>query len=151
MITDTGYYYLVDDRPYIYVTSSSFLDYALGGASSLINSMLVAKGLSKDVYLEPYLTPEYKQWTTELHDAAGETVVAGSSVIVTAEILSPENPSKEDDPDKFTESGYIGDGFGKTEFDLSKDTGAKYEAMINALVGKSVGSYLGNEIVTIHT
>lgn len=147
IITDMGYYYMVDDRPYIYVTTSSYIDYALGGASSLINSMLVAKSLSTDSYLEPYLTPEYKQWATTLHDKAEDIVENGSNVIVTAEILSPQNPSKTANPSDFVSGGYVGAGFGKTEFDLSLYTDAKYSAMINALVGKNVGSYVGNEIV----
>lgn len=146
-ITDMGYYYMIDDRPYIYVTTSSYIDYALGGASSLINSMLVAEGLAKDSYLEPYLTPEYKQWVTTLHDKAGDVVKNSSNVIVTAEILSPQNPTKTDNPSDFVAGGYVGAGFGKTEFDLSEYTGAEYAAMIDALVGKQVGSYEGNEII----
>ncbi len=147
MLTGAGYYYTVDDRPYIYVTTSTYIDYALGGASSLINSMLVSEGLAKDSYLEPYLSPEYTQWKTTLHENAEDTVAAGSVVIVDAQILSPQNPAVTDDPDSFVSGGYLGEGFIKTEFDLSKYTDEKYAAMLAALVGKNVGSYEGSEIV----
>lgn len=147
MITGSGYYYMIDNRPYIYVTTSSYLDYALGGAASLINSMLVSKGLVTDSYLEPYLTPEYKQWKTTLHDNAGDTVKSGSTVIVTAEILSPQNPTSSAKPEDFVTGGYLGVGFGKTEFDLTKFTDEKYAAMLDSLVGAAVGSYSGEEIV----
>ncbi len=147
MITDSGYYYMVDNRPYIYVTTSSYLDYALGGAASLINSMLVSEGLKTDSYLGPYITPEYKQWVTTLNKNAGATVESGSNVIVEAEILSPQNPEMSAKPESFIPGGYLGAGFGKTEFDLSEYTGAKYADMIAALLGSAVGSYDGNEIV----
>lgn len=147
MITDSGYYYMIDDRPYIYVTTSNLLDYALGGAATLINSMLVAKGVPTDSYLEPYLTPEYRQWKTMLYKNEGDEVAAGSNVIITAEILSPQNPKPESDPKDFTADGYVGHGFGKTEFDLSKYSAAEYAALINALVGRGVGSYENAPIV----
>lgn len=147
MITDSGYYYMIDNRPYVYVTTSSYLDYALGGAASLINPMLVSAGLAEDSFLGPYLTPEYKQWSTTLYENAGDRVTSGSSVIVEAEILSPQNPEILAKPETFIPGGYIGAGFGKTEFDLSKYKGEKYSSMINALLGAAVGSYDGNEIV----
>ena len=147
LMTGVGYYYRVDNRPYIYVTSNTYLGYAFGGAASLINSMLVSEGLKTDSYLEPYLTPEYKQWKTTLHDKAGDVVEAGTNVLVSAQILSPQNPLPTDDPESFISGGYVGAGYGKTEFDLSKYTDAKYASMIQALVGAAVGSYDGNELV----
>lgn len=147
MITDTGYYYMVDNRPYIYVTTNTYLDYALGGAASLINSMLVSEGLASDSYLEPYLSPEYKQWRTKLYENAGDTVTSGSNVIVTAEILSPQNPALSTKPEDLVAGGYLGVGFGDTEFDLATFKDEKYAAMHKALVGAAVGSYAGQEIV----
>ena len=147
MITDTGYYYMVDGRDFIYVTTSSFLDYALGGAASLINSTLVSAGLAADSSLEPYLTPEYKQWTTTLHDKAGDVVAEGSDVIVNAEIVSPQNPTNATSPDDYTSDGYVGGGvFGKTNFDLSYFTGIAGDILKRELAGKTVGSYEGAEI-----
>ena len=147
MITNSGYYYMVDNRPYIYVTTSSYLDYALGGAATLINSMLISEGLDSDSYLEPYLSPEYKQWRTKLYKNAGDTVVSGSNVLVTAEILSPQNPALSTKPEDLVSGGYLGVGFGATEFDLATFKDEKYAAMHKALVGAAVGSYEGREIV----
>lgn len=83
-VTGSGYYFRVYDavydekgnaeyraRDYLYVTrESNYFKYALVGIEAYINPILIAAGLENDQHAlyAPYLTPEYKQWKTELHE-----------------------------------------------------------------------------------
>lgn len=158
VVTGTAYYYAVSDgedgyRDCVYVSRGSQLEYALGGAASLINAMLVAEGLEQDSYLEPYLTTDYRQWTTKYHSQAGETVVNNSTVLADSTIKIPLNPTKL--PENYDGDGYMYEkdssgniAYSLNSYDLAKYASNKsYKALINALVGKGVGSYDGNEIV----
>ena len=158
VVTGTAYYYAVSDgadgyRDCVYVSRGSQLEYALGGAASLINAMLVAEGLEQDSYLEPYLTTDYKQWVTNYNDKEGDTVTKDSTVLIDTTIKIPLNPSE-------ISEDYDGDGYmyekdssgniaySLKSYDLAKyATNDSYRALINAIVGKAVGSYEGSEIV----
>ncbi len=92
-LTGSGYYFRVSDgvykgddeihadgkldkyfdftpREYIYVTrETNYFKYALLGVEAYINPTLIASGLENDQHAlyAPYLTPDYRQWKTELH------------------------------------------------------------------------------------
>ena len=80
-IDGSGYYFMVDGRNYIYSSTGTDFNYALGGFTSFINSRLTAEGLSMDGAQEPYFTQDYRQWKNTLHTKEGEIVPDLSKVI----------------------------------------------------------------------
>ena len=143
-ITGSGYYFMVDDRNYVYNTGSTYYDYALMSFYSYLGNVLVAPGLPEDNAFEPYLTTDYKQWKNELHKKANEEdpwgpeVVGGSKVIVYADMLVPAETKDEEKKS----DGYIYEGYSDITFDLSRYAGkAEYTRLVNALVGKKIGQY----------
>ena len=88
-ITGSGFYFMVDDRDYVYYTSTNYFEYALRGFYSFIKGTLVAPGLSQDSTYEPYLTTDFKEWVNEIHETSGESVVAGSNVIANGSVIAP--------------------------------------------------------------
>lgn len=137
-ITGVGYYFMIDDRDFVYSTDSAYYDYALMGFYSYLGSVLVSPGLPEDNAFEPYLTTDYKQWLNELHKTEGEKVSEGAKVIVFADMLVPlESTDKEKKSD-----GYLRDGYADLTFELSKYKGKEnYKRLLNALTGAAIGKY----------
>ena len=141
-ITGTGYYYMVDDRDFVYNTNSNYFDYALLGFYSYVNGVLVSKGLEEDSSFEPYLTTNYKQWVNTMHDKEGEVVTDTSKVIAFTEMLVPIESTADTEINSGNKNGYSRENYDKLIFDLSTYNGkADYKRLVNALVGKKVGKY----------
>lgn len=88
-VSGSGFYFMVDGRDYIYYTSNNYFEYALRGFYSFIKGTLVAPGLSQDSTYEPYLTTDFKEWVTDVHEQEGESVIAGSNVVATGNAVTP--------------------------------------------------------------
>ena len=84
-IDKQGYYFTVDDRDYIYSSSTTGFDYALNGFTSFLHSRLTAQGLAGDSTYEPYFTQDYKQWKNIFHrdeNNKDDKTAYGNKVIV---------------------------------------------------------------------
>lgn len=134
-IFGTGYYFVIDSRPYVYSSINNYYDYALSSYSNFLKAALVSDGLSEDNGYGPYLTTGYYQWLNEKHDAEGETVVQDSKVIVYTDIITPEIS---DDP---LSDGYQSEGYELLELDLVKYKESDvYRRLVNSIVGKKNGA-----------
>lgn len=134
-LSGRGYYFMIDDRDYVYSTSSSYYAYALMGVADFVQPYIVAAGLSDDNGFGPYLVKNYYQWLGEMHETDGEEVTAGSRVIAYADLLTPALYSSED----ATSDGYLSDGFALMEFNLSElAENSSYARLVKALIGKKV-------------
>ena len=159
-VTGVGYYFMVDDRPYIYNSKANHYDYAMLGFYSYINSILISEGLAEDSAYEPYLTTDYKQWVNKTFKEPGTEIPEDSSVIIYTDVFSPLEPKldvaegqKENDvlydsavPDE-NKDGYAKDGYTQIEADLSDKE--RYERLVNALVGKKLGEFSEDIVVTL--
>ena len=141
--TGFGYYFTVDDRPYVYCSSNvNYFDYALLGFYSYVNSVLVSKGLAEDSSYEPYLTTDYKQWKNETHTEEGTPVRGGSTVIIYGDIYSPFESDKKTEITDDNRDGYIKSGNDLLEVDLSYyKNNPSYRRLVNALTGGVIGVY----------
>ena len=177
-VTGFGYYFMVTEevkgasgskveyRPYIYNSMAEYYNYAMLGFYSYVNSILVSAGLEEDSSYEPYLTTDYKQWKNNKIEEAGTPIEKDSTAIVVADVLTPVESRKdkteyEKDTDRFVlderfdknsdeyKSGYYKGGYSELEIDLSKKDG--YEKFANALVGKTIGVFGEEVIVTLYT
>ncbi len=141
-ISGNGYYFMVDDRNYVYTSTSNHYDYALAGFESFVKSNLVIEGLEIDNGYGPFLTTNFTQWVNQMHENIGDKVVDGSKVIVYSDVITPINLPDE----SYGATGVIGDGYlpseySQIELDLSEMTGDSYERLHRMLVGKKIGSY----------
>ena len=154
-ITGLGYYFMVDDRPYVYNSTSNHYSYALLGFYSYINPILVAAGLPEDKGREPYYVSDYKQWFNEVYEEGCEkdVIVDGSTVIAYTDIFEPlesklDKADYDKDPDRFVfddaviaagfGNGYMSSGYSQIEIDLrNKD---EFSRFIKALVGQKLGT-----------
>lgn len=147
-VLETGYYFMVDDRNYVYAGFADYFKYALSGFYSFVNSILVSPGLKEDSVISAYLTSNYYQWKNEVHKNESDKVAEGSKVIALTEVLLPLH--RDDDPDDYelNGDGFITSGPSRLEFDLSEyNKSERYSRIVKALLGKGVGSYLGKEII----
>lgn len=148
LISGYGYYLKLDKGEFIYSSASSRqLSYALMPFESIINSRIVAEGLTADKGVEPYLTTDYIQWKSYYRDfytdADGNriplTVTEDSEVIFNADTLTPvyKKPDK-DSPlfDSIGEDGYSRFGVDKISLNLSE---AKKDSSLSRLVAALVG------------
>lgn len=62
---NTGYYFCVDGRDYIYHTKTTHFSNAIGDFKSFVSGRVVPKGLDDDYIYEPYLTTDFKLWTDD--------------------------------------------------------------------------------------
>ncbi len=140
VITGASYYFMIEGRDYVYMSSNTYYEYGLMGFKSLIKASLVSEGLTEDNGFGPYLTPNYFQWLSTMHKEEGLTVPEDSKVIVFSDVLIPVE--KDEGYENPTTDGYIRDGYQYIEFDLSelKDK-EEYMRLMNALRGKTVGTY----------
>lgn len=175
-VTGFGYYFMVTEeaksgekteyRPYIYNSMAEYYNYALLGFYSYVNSILVSAGLEEDSSYEPYLTTDYKQWKNEVFEEAGTAIEKDSTAIIFTDVFTPvesrlDKAEYEKDKDRFVleetldknsdayKSGYIKDGYSEIEVDLSKKDG--YQKFANALVGKGLGEFSEDVIITLFT
>ncbi len=130
-ITGAGYYFSVDNRDYVYASSTKYYDYALSGFASFINSTLISAGLPSDNGFGPYLTQGYYQWKPEVNRTEGAEVTEGSKVVIYTDVLSiPTERSESLD--------YALSGYSQLEIDLSEEY---YKELAEVLVGLGVGKY----------
>ena len=155
-VTGVGYYFMVSDtvdgeivyRPYIYNSQmSNYYDYAMLGFYSYVNSVLVSSGLSEDSSYEPYLTTDYKQWLNETFKEPGTEIPENSSLIVYTDVFTPLESVIGDQIPEENKDGYIKDGYAEVEVDLSKKD--RYGRFINALVGKKLGKFEKDIVITL--
>ncbi len=141
--TGIGYYFMVDDRPYVYCSSNvNYFDYALLGFYSYVNSVLVSKGLAEDSSYEPYLTTDYKQWKNETHTEPGTPVGADSVVVIYTDIFSPFESDRKTEITDDNRDGYIKSGNDLLEVNLSYyKNNPSYRRLVNALTGGVIGVY----------
>lgn len=160
-VTGLGYYFMVDDRPYIYNSMANYYDYAMLGFYSYVNSILVSAGLPEDSAYEPYLTTDYKQWANKTFDEEGTEIKSGSTVLLYSDILLPleatlDKAKAEKEPDRFiydgdvpesSKDGYIKEESSLAEIDLSNKE--LYSRFAKALQGKRLGAFDREIIVTL--
>lgn len=142
-LSGVGYYFMVDDRPYIYYTNSEYLSYAVMNFSSFIKGVLISKGLSNDSVYGPYLTTEFTSWH-------GTQYTSGT-------IALSSDPTRRQDPlvmaygnyKSTLKSGYDS-GVGELKFDLEAlKNHPDYKRIESALVGKSVQKYTTPILLTL--
>ncbi len=150
LISGAGYYFMVDNRDYVYTTNSTYFGYAFLNYTDYINPMLVAAGLASDNAFEPYLTTDYHQWKNTVYDndgsKEGETadkVEKDSTVVVKGDVYTPN-------PKEFDNNGYT---IGKNQtlsFDMKALASIKSnKSLINALTNSYVGSLANSLWVTV--
>ena len=66
-VTSSSYYFTLDDEPYIYVTATTYFDYALTSFESFLHSTLISAGLDNDTINAALYTPCYKQWDNTVY------------------------------------------------------------------------------------
>ncbi len=173
-ITGSGYYFRVSEniskdsedgtykavyREYIYVTrETNYFKYAVAGIEAYINPVLVASGLENDQHAlyAPYITPEYKQWKTELHKLGSLPneesemknvlqVFADTKIYMPYSLLYDYDADDENRADinlyeEISASGsYIVDMTDITGYDTDMSKMSNYVLLLNALSGKSIG------------
>ena len=142
LVTGAGYYFMIDERPYVYSSLSSYYEYAMRGFFSYVKTSIIAAGLEKDSTLEPIYTPEFTHWETTLFDKEGDVVPNKSEIIVSANLFVPIDPTKYlDDPAGYAEfiNGY--DYSGESEMTIDLLSANVNEVIKNAVVGKTIGKY----------
>ena len=141
LITGVGYYYMIEGRDVVYTSASSErLSYALSGFESFLHSRIVAEGLDIDKTFAPYLTTDYKQWTTVFHRAEGKRVEAGSVVVAVGDYKYPIYKSSS--TSSGTRDGYRNVFNTPTSISLDLSSLSAYpefDALIDRLVGTGVG------------
>ncbi len=159
-VTGSGYYYRIGDkadsnddgvleivyRDYIYVTGEqNYFKYALVGIEAYINPVLVSGALDSDQHsmYAPYLTPDYRQWQTEIHKLGSlpsdlDEMKNVTDVFATVDAYMPVYVYDSSDGiitntvEKTPLGSYI---FNLTELEDNK----LYPYLINALRGKEIG------------
>lgn len=157
-LSGNGYYFMVDGRDYVYYTSSEYFSYALAGFHEFIKGRLVAEGLDGESVYGPYLTTDFKEWKGTVFKAESDRVFTkdqvgydkyqNPSVTVNGGYYASVDKGLDFVPESGDFSGYETESGVNLSFDLEalKDH-ADFERIKNALVGKNVGSYVGNEII----
>ncbi len=90
-VSESGYYVMLDDHPYIYATNNSNIGYATQPYTYYINPAVISAGLSVDAAYEPYLISDYQQWKNTFVSTPGTQIDADAEVVVKAETTLPEN------------------------------------------------------------
>ena len=150
-LSGVGYYFMVDDRPYIYYTNSEYLSYALADFASYIKGTLVAKGLTNDSMYGPYLTTNFTSWKGTKY-----TAKEGRPVFLTPDKNKYQNPLvvangsytqvNDNYKSKPDAQGYI-TGSKQLKFDLEAlKEHPDFDRISAALVGRDVGVTFGTPI-----
>ncbi len=150
-VSDSGYYYMVDGRNYVYYTASSYFDYALQGFHSFVNGMLVSEGIASDSAYEPYLTTDFREWQREMHRIDGEQVAAGSTAIVTGTVLEALNAAADYVPKEGERTdGYVESSAEQLSFDLEAlASHHDYKRIASTLTSLRVGELSSDVTVTL--
>lgn len=149
LISGVGYYFMMDGRDYIYTSAASErFEYLLSEFETFLHSRIIPQGLSSDGIYEPYLTTDYKQWTSKYwginSGGVGKYPTAGSEIVVFADVLTPIYDSKTTDGD-----GYDRLGFDLISIDLARLANRpELDRLVSTLLSTPVGDYEGNEIHT---
>lgn len=148
-VSDIGYYFMVDGRDYVYYTSSSYFQYALGGFHTFVNGKLVAEGIASDSSFEPFLTTDFREWHETMHNQVGERVESGSAVVVGGSVIEAVNAMEGYIPAE-GEDGYKKNYISDLSFDLSKMTShPDYKRISSLLTSLSVGKVEGGVTMTL--
>ena len=143
VLSGTGYYFMVDDREYVYNSNSNYYDYALMGFYSFVNGRLLAAGLEEDSTYEPTLVSDFTHWKNELYKE-GEVFGEGSRVILLSDAIFPVNPHAALNSSEYRElGGYVREDTATVSVDLGEATSVERDA----LLGKKVGSFASGELV----
>ena len=138
-ITGTGYYFMVDDRPYIYTSINNYYDYAVSAFAKFIKASVISAGLSSDKGFGPLLTTGYYQWLNEMHKEAGEVIPESSKVIAYTDIIKPKS-----------DGGYTSSGYDLIEIDLaSLKNNPDYARLVAAIAGNKNGEQTPEIIFSI--
>ena len=159
LISQKGYYLMVDERPYIYsVNNVEMLRYAFADLVEYIKPVLTAAGLEIDGLFEPLLTTDYKQYVNTVHKGdgckekgceGGCTVVASNTdrVVIDAQTRLPFETDKENE--KY-QSGYQTGDYKSTMVDLDKIAkDDAYRSLVSVLMGKGAGLFANPVQVTL--
>ena len=159
-LSDTGYYFMVDNRDYVYYTSSEYFSYALGGFASFIKGTLVSEGLEQDSVYGPYLTTNFTSWTGTMfksendkifsNDMDGYSNYENPTVVVKGDYKSSLDKGLDFVPGDDDFSGYETDTDVELKFDLeAMKTHPSYDRIKNTFVGKNVGAQTEKILLTL--
>lgn len=151
VITGYGYYYLVDDRPYVYsVENNNYFNYALADFTTFVKPVLTSAGLEIDGAFEPYLTTNFQQWKNTLYDDnkpesedgdGVDIVIDGSTVTVSASLIRPDSSKL---------GGYSKGSIKGVSFDLSNTEGDELlKFTLAPIKGKPLGALSENISLTL--
>ena len=165
-VSGNGYYFMVGDiddesitdRNYVYYTRSEYFSYALSGFNEFIKGMLVSEGVEGESVYGPYLTTDFKKWTTTVYKEESDKVFVNTDpaydnfenpyVVVNGSYTASIDKGLEYVPTSDAFSGYETGENTQFTFDLEAlKKHPEYERIKNSLVGKNVGSYKDNEII----
>lgn len=148
LLTGSGFYFMVDDRNYVYTSLGNYLDYAIAGLESFMHSRVVAEGLAADKGFEPYLTSDYKQWKNKVITDNTVPVSKKSKVISLSSTITPVYGITDIDAAIYGKSGYSISAYTDKTYDLSYlASDDVFKRVIGALEGKTIGSYEDREIL----
>ena len=157
-LSGNGYYFMVDNRNYVYYTSGEYFKYALTGLHSFIKGMLVAEGFDGDSVYGPYLTTDFKEWVTTVYKNETDVIFTkedpayknftNPKIVVNGSYFASIDKGLQYVPENDVFSGYETDVATKLAFDLEKlAKSSDFERVKNAFLGRNVGSYVGREIL----
>lgn len=159
-LSDTGYYFMVDNRDYVYYTNSEYFSYALGGFASFVKGTLVSEGLEQDSVYGPYLTTSFKTWVGTVFNGAEDKVFTADmpgynhyenpTVVVKGDYKSSLDKGLDFVPSNNDFSGYETDEGVELKFDLeAMKNHHSYDRIKNTFVGKNVGEYQEKILLTL--
>ena len=142
-VTGIGYYFMVDDRDYVYSNSNNYFDYALLDFADYVSPILTAAGLPQDNAFEPYLTTDFKQWVNKMHDKEGEILAFPSEVDISiADVVLKAICYTPAIGDKNYPTGYIVENERGVSLDVEAlaKTG-RYDGIIAQIMGRPIGEF----------
>ena len=150
-VSGAGFYFMIDNRNYVYYTSSEYFSYALGGFASFVNGRLVAEGLSNDKGFSPYLTTDFKSWTGTTYDTDGEVINYDLYKDPTIVALGTSKNTVQKDKDKANNYfGYEVDDDAVLTFDLEAlEDHPEYGKIVAAFENAQVGTQSQNILLTL--
>ena len=142
-VTGIGYYFMVDDREYVYSNSNNYFDYALLDFADYISPILTAVGLPQDNAFEPYLTTDFKQWVNTMHKTEGEILAFPSSPDISiADVVMKAICYTPAINDKNYQSGYIVENERGVSFDVeSLAADERYSDIVSQIMGRPIGKF----------
>ena len=154
-ISGNGFYFMVDGRDCVYYTDSEYFSFALAGFNNFVKGMLVSAGLDGESVYGPYLTTDFKEWITTVFSESTDAVFTNTqpgyekfenpNVLVNGKYHTSVDKGLEFDGEF---SGYETTENADLSFDLELlKKHPEYQRIKNALVGQTVGSYTGEEIL----